>query len=730
MSSVTPSASSNAGAEGTPQKATDEKAPDPPVLPVLPASVSPGDVTPPPRLSTSTALLSPCYTAHDSTASYRNGHNYFGNTPDLSSASVARRRRNFAAAAEGFLSGKVDHSSRLHSQPMLMLPAARNTGSFDEHDAWGAPPRGGQEWSRRSWASSRAPLLNSALGQHGPARGGPLFGAAPEKNVLNRRDEENPSSTPSGGGPRARGQHDQRLSATEAASLRQSRTGAILRRPRSLQPLGMGDLSEFRAQWARSAYEVIAFVNRESGGRTGAAMFKQLVNLLGPESVVNLAQAEEPEASLAEVAFFVRVERERERRERALAALRGTRRGRNGGNGGGRSSEPARKQARDRAGTETTTASMRSPPSSPQSEIISGSRRDNIRSASLMESTSSGPTRSASFLRSTGSRAGKSTDIAGFNSSSPAGDINDVLDSEQSITASAHEESRDGGLPSPPRHKPYRFLVCGGDGTVTWLLNEMSRFPDLAEIPLAICPLGTGNDLARSLGWGKGLQAISDLAVYLEQVREAQPHDAVDLDQWKLTITPEEPLPPNHVFFQKANCAPKPVEGGAPDNGGNGAHHGGNGAPRGQRPCAEGLRRDLDENGGPYYASDALEEMEAGECEVCDRSDHPASAVDGSHVFSGFFQNYFSIGLDAEISYNVEQTRKHGKCGRRCFRCGFGKFCYGWQGFAYVGLFQKHFCCSHSILTNYVDILHPSLAGGLGIRKIHDCVLKVGVVVF
>lgn len=46
-------------------------------------------------------------------------------------------------------------------------------------------------------------------------------------------------------------------------------------------------------------------------------------------------------------------------------------------------------------------------------------------------------------------------------------------------------------------------VICGGDGTVMWVVSEYHNFgidPDLA--PLAIIPIGTGNDFSRVLNWG------------------------------------------------------------------------------------------------------------------------------------------------------------------------------------------------------------------------------------
>ena len=86
-----------------------------------------------------------------------------------------------------------------------------------------------------------------------------------------------------------------------------------------------------------------------------------------------------------------------------------------------------------------------------------------------------------------------------------------------------------------------RILVCGGDGTVAWILQTMESMTEIEpKPPVGILPLGTGNDLARVLGWGGGYSndLISEL---LLQMLEA--HPAV-LDRWQVDITPKDPKAP------------------------------------------------------------------------------------------------------------------------------------------------------------------------------------------
>ena len=45
-----------------------------------------------------------------------------------------------------------------------------------------------------------------------------------------------------------------------------------------------------------------------------------------------------------------------------------------------------------------------------------------------------------------------------------------------------------------------RLLVAGGDGSIHVVVNELHRAGVLGDVPVGILPLGTGNDLARTLG--------------------------------------------------------------------------------------------------------------------------------------------------------------------------------------------------------------------------------------
>jgi hypothetical protein len=97
------------------------------------------------------------------------------------------------------------------------------------------------------------------------------------------------------------------------------------------------------------------------------------------------------------------------------------------------------------------------------------------------------------------------------------------------------------------RGQDLRLMVCGGDGTVTWILTALEQCRALKgklhRVPVGIVPLGTGNDLARSLGWGPKLSKVADILSYLKWIVQAVP---VQLDQWRIVLRPHNLLPTNH----------------------------------------------------------------------------------------------------------------------------------------------------------------------------------------
>lgn len=83
----------------------------------------------------------------------------------------------------------------------------------------------------------------------------------------------------------------------------------------------------------------------------------------------------------------------------------------------------------------------------------------------------------------------------------------------------------------------FRILVCGGDGTVGWVLDAIEKQNFVSPPPVAILPAGTGNDLARVLGWGGGLGSVERQGGLCTMLQDIEHAAVTILDRWKISIT-------------------------------------------------------------------------------------------------------------------------------------------------------------------------------------------------
>ncbi|XP_047323446.1 diacylglycerol kinase 7-like [Impatiens glandulifera] len=147
-----------------------------------------------------------------------------------------------------------------------------------------------------------------------------------------------------------------------------------------------------------------------------------------------------------------------------------------------------------------------------------------------------------------------------------------------------------------------RIVVAGGDGTVGWVLSclgvliKQKREP---VPPTAIMPLGTGNDLSRSFGWGGSFPYNWNSAVKstLDKVCTSS---VCRLDSWHVSIS----MPGGELVDP----------------------------PHSLKPSSSS------------YSDHQQQQEQQGE-EVCGRS------------YEGTFYNYFSVGMDAQVAYGFHHLR-------------------------------------------------------------------------
>lgn len=89
-----------------------------------------------------------------------------------------------------------------------------------------------------------------------------------------------------------------------------------------------------------------------------------------------------------------------------------------------------------------------------------------------------------------------------------------------------------------------KIIVCGGDGTVNWVVTMLSDFfgkdKDCYRPPLSIIPLGTGNDLSNMLGWGHSFELVNLPSVNsrISKICEKE-YITKNVDVWKVIVNGE-----------------------------------------------------------------------------------------------------------------------------------------------------------------------------------------------
>ncbi|KAL9892043.1 diacylglycerol kinase theta isoform 8-T8 [Glossina fuscipes fuscipes] len=166
----------------------------------------------------------------------------------------------------------------------------------------------------------------------------------------------------------------------------------------------------------------------------------------------------------------------------------------------------------------------------------------------------------------------------------------------------------------------YKILVCGGDGTIGWVLqclDNVGQDSECSSPPCAIVPLGTGNDLARVLCWGSGYTGGEDPLNLLRDVIDAE---EIRLDRWTVVFHPEE-RPEEPAIKAPSNTTGKKKK----------AHQAHLSQQTNQHHQLPAITSDISGGGG-------------------------AQNEDNSQIF--VMNNYFGIGVDADLCLDFHNARE------------------------------------------------------------------------
>lgn len=160
-----------------------------------------------------------------------------------------------------------------------------------------------------------------------------------------------------------------------------------------------------------------------------------------------------------------------------------------------------------------------------------------------------------------------------------------------------------------------RVAVCGGDGSVAWVVDELAAAGLSRRVAVAVIPTGTGNDMALSLGWGGTATAMAP-----PRLRGRWWEDATAATAWLECVR---------------SCAVKP---------------------------ADVWRVDVDVATADSGAEGSVVRVRGGK----------AAAVVGCTSFSVPMINYCSVGADARLCFAVETHRTGARWLNRVLYMVFG----------------------------------------------------------
>jgi len=196
-----------------------------------------------------------------------------------------------------------------------------------------------------------------------------------------------------------------------------------------------------------------------------------------------------------------------------------------------------------------------------------------------------------------------------------------------------------------------RILVCGGDGTCGWIASSLdkvwlsvirdnqghlhlSEYKD--HLPMAIMPLGTGNDLSRQFGWGGTFQPHMKKRTMITSVERSK---LTHLDTWRCIVLPMQKLEDEEKqlipkILGESNVTERMEQD---DSLGDSL----------VRQTTADLLQSLLEDDAPYEFSKSS------------RRKNTATASEAlTQIFDGSFCNYFSLGFDATMAYHFHHDRE------------------------------------------------------------------------